>query len=313
METYLTNKVTAANTVVAFCLKKPAQNATNPITAFAPVLATVQNKLTLINGFDQIVVNGTSGVTLDTTNIRITMVSIADKCANAVLAFANFTSNNTLAATVKYSPSALAKMSKKGIITVCQAIQKAASDNITDAVNYGIILTDPTDLQSAIDLFSTDSTDPRQAAINRKKAGQEIERLVKEIYAIQFKGLMDVMFNTLKSKNKALVDTYYSAREIIDLGTTHTKLRGSITDPNLMPLFKALITLTAPGKSEILYQTFTLINGTFDIVLIKPENYDITYSIEGFITQKQLDFHFKPGYETKHKIVLQPVVPIIPV
>ena len=113
METYLTNKVTAANTVVAFCLTKPAQKATNPITAFSGVLLTVQNKLTLINGFDQIVVNGTSGVTLDTTNIRIAMVSIADKCANAVLAFANFTSNNTLAATVKYSPSALAKMSKK--------------------------------------------------------------------------------------------------------------------------------------------------------------------------------------------------------
>lgn len=313
METYLTNKVTAANTVVAFCLTKPAQKATNPITAFSGVLLTVQNKLTLINGFDQIVVNGTSGVTLDTTNIRIAMVSIADKCANAVLAFANFTSNNTLAATVKYSPSALAKMSKKGITTVCQAIQKAASDNIGDAVNYGIILTDPTDLQSAIDLFSTDSTDPRQATIARKKAGQEIERLVKEIYAIQFKGLMDVMFNTLKAANKALVDTYYLAREIIDLGTTHTKLRGSITDPNLMPLFKALITLTAPGKSAILYQTLSLINGTFDIIAIKPGNYDITYSIEGFITQKQLDFHFKPGYETKHKIVLQPLVPVVPV
>ena len=263
MNTHLTNKVTAANTVITFCLSLPVKKATANIVNFPSVIQTVQNKLVLIDGFNQIVVSDTKGITIDTKKIRIAMTDIAYKCAQAVLAFANDTKNSTLAQQVKYSPSKLKDMSKAGITTVCQAIQKATADNINDAINYGAILSDPTDLQSAIDLYSTDYTDPRQAVVIRKGAGEEITRLVKEIYADQFKGLMDIMMNTLITTNKAIVDSYHSAREIIDLGTTHTKLRGSITDPNLVPLIKAAITLTLPGKHEIIYQTTSLINGTF--------------------------------------------------
>ena len=44
MNTLLTNKVTAANTTVTFCLSKPAHKATANITAFPDAIKTVQNK-----------------------------------------------------------------------------------------------------------------------------------------------------------------------------------------------------------------------------------------------------------------------------
>ncbi len=303
METKLVNKVTTIRTVCVFLAVAANVVITNTIAAFAAVLLTVKNKLILIDAYDQIVLNGTSGVTLDTKVLRKTMSNLAFKCAQATLAYANSVNNNTLANLVKFKPYMLNRLTKEEIAVICQQIRNAANAN-AGALNFGIAASDITDLQSAIDLYLLSSSNPRQARITKKTAGGQIKKLIKEIYNDQFKGQMDIMINTLFISNPEFVKNYFFAREIIDLGSTKTKLRGSITDSNRVPLVNVSVIMRLAGQSAIAYQTLTLIDGTFEIVPVIPGNYDITYELRGFAIQTELNYHFKPGSEKKHKIIL---------
>lgn len=312
MNQKLINRVTAARTVVSFCNTPSSIVITAPITAFAGEVLTVSNKLVLIDGYNQIVLKGTKGVTIDTRQMRKTMTDLAFKCAQATLGFANSQNNSSLADSVNYSMSALDAFTKEEISDVCAAIRKATDVNIDGASLYGITDADVTDLQAAIDLYLVATSNPRQAVITRKMAGDQIKKLVKEIYAYDFKKQMDVMVNTLLISNPKFVANYFAAREILDLGSTITKLRGTVTAPDNHPLLNVSVTLRLPGQSAISYQTHSLINGSFEIVGIIPGNYDISYQLPGFISYFENNNHFKPGTEIIHHIILQPVILLEP-
>jgi hypothetical protein len=105
------NRVNMINANITIC--DANTTITAGIPAFAIALAAVKGKMILINSFNQIGEGTTKGVTLDTNGLRKTMTGLALKCANATLAFANSTNNNTLAALVNFSESKLNGLKKR--------------------------------------------------------------------------------------------------------------------------------------------------------------------------------------------------------
>ena len=302
MKTSQSNRVNMFRTVVQFCTDNAAVTAV--ITAFAAVLAIVKNKLVLIDQLNQIALGGTQGVTLDTKALRNTMTQIAFKCSSALFAYADSINNNTLKTLVDYSISDLNRLKKEEITDICQTIHDASNTHIAAAAAFGYAAGDVTDLQTAIDLFRPVSQNPRQAVIARKTANKNVSVLVSNVNSQLFKKQMDKMALTLKSTAPDFVQGYFSAREVINLGTSTTRLIGTVQGATNNPLYYVLVQLQELNSGTHIYQTHTLPDGTFIIEGIHPADYAVTYSSNGYQTQTISPVHFAAGATITQTIVL---------
>jgi len=301
-----TNHVNMITTTSQFCTENIAVLA--PIPASAGVLSTISSKLTLISQLDQIVTGTSTGVTLDTNLSRENMSKIAFKCASATFAYATSINNNTIKALVNYTIPKLNDFKKEEVDDVCQKIHDAASSYFGGASQYGIIASDITDLQTAIDLYRTSSQNPRQAIISISSAASQIKQLIRQIIDLYLKGLLDPMVNTLIITNPTFVSEYFLAREIIDIGTTHTKLRGSVFANATDPIANADVILYTAGTPTIAFQTKSDIDGKFTINLIIPNlDYDLKIMKTGFQDYFEATIHFSPGEEVNRDVTLIPV------
>ena len=306
MNTHASNQVNAIRTTTKFCTDFPTP--TSGITAFPGVLTTAINKLVLITNYDILVTGTTKGVTLDTKSIRSTMESIAFKCSSAVIAFASQTPvNNTLIALVKYSKTQLKESRKEDIGSICEKIRAAANDNIIGVSAYGISASDVTDLGSAISLYSPASSNPRQTQIDINNAKKQIKILIKQVNQDIFKNQMDRMVLTLETSNPEFVGKYFKAREIIDLGKSHTKIKGTTKLADGTPVPQTLIELMKTGTTQVLY-TITSDNlGVIPNTYVLPGDYDFLAAHRGFQTIAETNIHFSPGETLKRNFVLIPV------
>jgi hypothetical protein len=305
MDTHSSNQVNAIRTTTQYC--NDNTSATSGITAFAGVLTTAKNKLILIDNYDLVATATTTGVTLDTKSVRAVMESIAFKCSNAVIAFASQVPvNNTLIALVKYTKTQLSDAKKEDIAAICEKIRKAANDN-AGSLNFGITASDITDLASAIALYNIASANPRQAKINKNDAIKQIKILIKSVNQDIFKNQMDRMVNTLEATNPEFVRKYYKAREIIDLGKTHTKVKGNVKKGDGTSIPFPTLKLMKTGTTVVDYLIKGNVNGILPNTYIKPDDYDMLVEARGFISQTEIAIHFAPGKTITRKYVLLPI------
>ena len=303
MNTSQSNRVNMIRTVVQFCDDNVLVTAA--ITAFANVLAIVKNKLVLIDQLNQIAVGKTKGVTSDTRAIRATMTDIAFKCASALSAYADSVHNNTLKTLVDYPLSDLQRLRKEEVDDVCQTIHDAANTHIAAAGAFGYVLSDVTDLQTAIDLFRPVSQNPRQAVIARKTANKNVTVLINDITLDFFKQQMDRMAKTLKSTAPDFVTGYFSAREVINLGTSITRIIGAVQNATSSPLYGVLVHLQELNGGTHVYETYSHIDGTFILEGIHPADYTITYSLATYETQTTAPIHFAAGATISQTVTMK--------
>jgi hypothetical protein len=278
--------------------------ATAGIPSYATVLAQVKSKMVLINSLNQIGDGSTKGVTLDTNALRKEMTTLALKCANATLAFANSTHNNTLAALVNYSESQLNRTKKEDIDDVCEAIHDATDTNIAGATNFGVVASDVTDLQAAIDLYRTASQNPRQAIITRSQAKKKVTEMIREVIDDLLVAKLDKMANTLKSSNPDFFNGYKQSRTIIDLGSTTAKVRGTVLDEDDVPLKGVMFSIVDSGTDDVVASTKTDNKGKFNIAKLKAGMVDFKWELDGYKTVTETEVKISNGKELKRKVVM---------
>jgi len=301
-----TNHMNMINTVIQF--NDDNASATSGIPAFTTALNDVKTKTILIDAFDQIATGTTKGVTTDTNLLRKAMSDLAFKCAAATFAYATAANNNTLKAEVNYTRNALDRLRKEEVDDICQTIHDRANTNFGNVQNYGIVANDITNLQTSITLYRNSSQDPRQKRISISDAKSQIKTLIRQIIDTDFKGLMDKMALTLQLTNSSFVNKYFQAREILDLGTTHTKLRGTVTSNGIDPVVNADVILYTAASATIAYQTKSDTDGKFSINLIIPNlDYDLKITATGFQDYNEPTVHFSPGEEVNRDVVLSPI------
>jgi len=296
------NRVNMINSTIGFSDANTA--ATAGIPSYATILGQVKSKMVLINSLNQIGSGTTKGVTLDTNLLRKTMSGLALKCANATLAFANSTGNNTLAALVNFSESKLNREKKEDVDDVCQGIHDATNSNIAGATNFGVVAADVTDLQAAIDLYRIASQNPRQAIITKTQAIRQVGTMVREVIDSLLIAQMDKMVNTLKATNKDFFNGYKQAREIIDLGTTTAKVRGVVLDVEDVPLKGVSFTISKTGTAIEVAKVLSDNKGKFNASKLPSGDYDFKFELSGYVTESESNVHISSGKELKRKIVM---------
>jgi hypothetical protein len=307
MRKFISNSVNMIRMVLQFLTNNPTPTA--GITAFGTVKTTVSNKLILIDGLNQLINVSSSGVTLDTNLIRFAMTAIAFKLASALRAYASSTHNNTLKQKVKYTKSDFLRMKKEDVDDICQTIHDLADANILAAASFGYAASDVTDAQTAIDLYRASNQNPREAIITKKDANENVELLVKEIKDDLFKEQMDPMVNTLEETEPEFVRKYFFAREIIDLGSTHAKVRGTVKDEDDVPLVGVRFAIRTTGTNDIIDETLSVIKGKFGISQIPAGDYDFKWTFPGYQSVTETNVHISAGKELQRKIVMEVAVP----
>lgn len=296
------NRVNMINTIIAFCDANVLITAV--IAMFATVLAAVKAKMVLINSLNQIGDGTTKGVTLDTNALRKAMTDLALKCANATLAFANSTNNNTLAALVNFSESKLNGLKKEDVDDACQGIRDATNANIAGAGPFGVAASDVTDLQAAIDLYRIASQNPRQAIISKSQAKKNVDIMVREVIDDLLIKQMDKMVNTLKPSQLDFWSGYKQSREIIDLGTTTAKVRGVVLDVEDVPLKGVSFTISKTGTDIEVKKVLSDTKGKFNASKLPSGDFDFKFELDGYVAETETNVHISNGKELKRKIVM---------
>lgn len=298
------NRVNMINATITVCDANTA--ATAGIPSFATVLGSVKSKMVLINSLNQIGEGTTKGVTLDTNVLRKAMTALALKCANATLAYANSTNNNTLAALVNFSETKLNALKKEDVDDVCEAIHDATDANIAGASNFGASATDVTDLQAAIVLYRTASQNPRTAIISKSQAKKQVATMVREVIDDLLTAQMDKMVNTLKAANKDFFDTYKQGREILNIGTTSAKIRGTVLDEDDVPLKGVIFTITETDVEVA--KTKTDNKGKYGASKLPLGTFDFKWELGGYKTVTEAEVKITAGKELRRKIVMEAAV-----
>lgn len=305
MDNKNTNRLNMINTVVTFSDDNPTPTAGIP--AYATALGAVKTKRTLINGLNIVAGEASTGVTLDTNVLRKAMQDLALKCAAGTFAFASTTNNETLKVKVNFKEYQLKNEKKEDVDDVCEGIQIATNDNIADVVDYGVATTDPADLLTAIGLYRTASQNPRNKIIAKSQAGADAVRMVGEIISDLFENKMDKMIDTLKGSNRTHWNSYQQAREIIDLGSTTAKARGTVLDELDVPKSNVKFSIFNTGTTNLVMSVITDAKGKFNASGIPAGDYDFKWELAGFVTVTETNVHISAGKELQRKIVMKAV------
>ena len=304
MNTKETNLFNMINTVVEFSDANTAP--VSGLALYGTTLTVVKSNVTAIGILNGVVTGTTTGVTQDTNQLRKTMTEFALQCASAVFAYANSLNpvNNTLAALVNYNQSKLDRLSKEEVDDVCIVIMGAANTNIAALGPAGIKAPIVTAFGVAINNYSTSIQRPRQAIVSKKTANDDMKALIRSTIDIQFKNIMDRLVTSIKVSQATFYKGYYSARIILDAGSTFTKFRGTAKDSAGNPIANVLATLVKTDEPSVTYTSLTSNLGRFKNVKVIPGDYNITYTCRGFAIQSELAYHFSPGSEKLHKIIM---------
>ncbi len=303
MKNSTTNLLNMIRATLLYCTNNAAITAL--IAAFAAAKTAIDNKMVLISQLEQIALGTSIGVTLDTNEIRTAMTNIAFKCCNALTAYAASVNNNTLLLKVNYTASDFTRFKKEEIEAICQTIHNEANTNLVAAGPFGYDATDVSDLQTAINLYGTSIQNPRQSVISKSLALVQIDSMVRDIIDRGFKLGLDKMTNTLKLSHPVFVTGYFKAREILNIGTTSAKIRGSVHNPLGTVLFGVRVYLTQSGQNTVILETTTDLNGKFSINHIPAADYDVHYQFEGYQSFTETDLHIPAGKEFTRNTTLQ--------
>ncbi len=305
MDNHDTNRVNMIRTTHDFCVANGA--ATAAIPAYAPIVTAIKGKLLLIDSLDIIALGTTTGVTLDTNALRIAMSGLAFKCATAAFAYANSVDNNTLAAQVKFTRSQFDSFKKEEVDDICQGIHDVVNANAAVVTPYGITPVDITDLQTATDLYRASIQAPRQARITISNSKDQIKGIISDVSQNLLKNQLDRMTDTLKSSNQPYYDQYYQAREILDLGSTTGKIRGTVSANAGNALDGVIFSVFKTGTPDLVAKVFSSGGGKFNASNLSSDDYDLVWEFATFQTVRENNVHLAAGKELKRVITMLPV------
>jgi hypothetical protein len=288
-----------------YCIDHAADTAGIP--QYAITVTALSNKITLIDALNVVGSGTTTGVTLDTNLLRKTMSDIAYKCASATFAYASSVNNNTLKAQVDYSRSALDGFKKEDINDICQGIHDVTNTNILAVTPFGAKPLDVTDLQTAINLYAAGMQGPRQQRISISSAKEQIKDNISATINTLLKEQLDRMTDTIKLSKPIYYSEYHLAREIIDLGSTTSKLRGTVKNNADAIIPGAVIQMKITGQATLAYQVTAGADAKYSISPVAANNYDIYCNAPGYQPYLETNVHFAAGKEVKRSFGLIPV------
>lgn len=241
-----------------------------------------------------------SGITIDKKVAKKNLCQTTADIAALVFAYASSINNNTLKQSVNYPYSDLYKIKDDLLSPTCQNIHALATANATALATYGITAGMLTTFQTAITDYSTAVPKPGTAKSVKATYTKNIRNLIKEIDAL-LKDQMDKTVVAFKPTKPDFLNSYKTARTIIDPNTTTTQLKGKVIDSvTKLPLKGANIEINANPIINILSNKL----GNYIAKPLTAGTYKVTISLEGYESIIIDALNIKLGQITKQDFAL---------
>ncbi len=280
--------------VLHFCLERVTE--TDVIPQFSIALDRIKNKAAEIRKCEEIIIDGTTGVTMAMNRVRENMSVLSTKCASSVLAYAHDVNEYEIIAALHYSLAKMRKMKKTDLTSACNTVVDYAEANLRNAAPYGLVENDVTNLKLIVADYSLRSESPRITIVARSLAVSKIKENIDEIIHNILETQMDLMVKSLVTTNPSFVSSYFGARQVLNLGKTITKLTGVITDESGTPVSGIPVVITK-HTGNTTYTSVTNFNGEYNIYHILAGDYMVNIAANGYQPIIENGVHFAPGKE----------------
>lgn len=244
-----------------------------------------------------------TGISTDKKVLKVSLIDTAAPVAAAVIAYASQTNNNELLDAVNFTHAQLIATRDDMLAGRCQTIHDKANANLVALAAYGITAPVLTTLQNSITAYNTKVPAPGTAKQSKKTATINLRNLFKETDTI-LKLQLDKLMLPYKSTNSDFYNNYLGAREIIDLGGTHTKLRMFVKGENNLGIQN--VTASLIQNNLVIYSLESNVEGKILLIKIKPGTYNLKVQKPGFEAKYEAALKFKAGKEVVRTIVLIP-------
>lgn len=247
--------------------------------------------------------SATTGVAIDKLNKKIEMTKQALRVSGAVKAYAEAINDQTLFEKVDYSESELMGTSAVSSRNRCQIIHDEANDVLANLAPYGI--TSLALLSVAISAFNLFIGGPKNARAMVKTATADLKALTKKADTLLRKKLTPMM-ELFRETSPQFYADYYNNLRIDDPKTNFTELRIFFKDKNTQQFLEGVKTI-AQGE-ENTYELISNSSGVADEKQIKPEIYDLTFTLPGYEMSKVDNKQIKLGQKVVLEVEMKPAV-----
>ena len=291
-------KLNMYRTVKQLCDDNATTVALNPafLAAFNIFKAKLSTLITTVTSESQVI----KGVAIDKTLSKKNLCQTTTDIAAVVYAYASAINNNTLKQSVNFAYTDLFKIKDDLLAPTCQNIYGAANTNSAALVSYGITAPMLTAFQAVITDYSTAVPKPRTAKSVKATFTKNIGIAIKDIDLL-LKDQMDKLVVTFKPTKPDFLNSYKTARIIIDPNTTTTQLKGKVID-NLtkLPIKGAKIEIMTSPITIV----FTNLLGNYAQKPLAAGTYKVSISLTGYESITIDNLSIKLGQITKQNFAL---------
>ena len=187
----------------------------NTNAALASAFAEFKTIAANINTAAQSSAAVTTGLATDKKVSKNTLSRTASIIAGQIFAYAAKNKNNELKEAVNFSATDLRRLKDGELVPRCQTIHDLGTANLAVLADYGVTNAALTGLQTEIQAYAESVPKPRAALTDRSTVKLNIKNLFKEADALLVEQ-MDKLVETMSKTEPDFVNTYKSARVIID-------------------------------------------------------------------------------------------------
>ncbi len=275
------------------------------LAGIASVVTLFFSKITLIQNTENRQQKSSKGATSTKKEKRLALIELLLVVIGGIKSYAKDVNDEELYSNVNFTESDLEHLGDSLLIDRANLILGIANTNAANILSKGITAVMLGDLLTLITQYGTAVSGPRNVISDKKSATEQLITQFSDTDELLNDNL-DNLIVQFKTTNNDFFLNYFNNRIIIDLGTQHTRLGGTVTDSEGNPLEGVLVRADETDLEEV-----TDAAGEYLFKPFIPGDFTVTVEKDGFVTKTIANVHVSPGQHLVLDVELEREVVIV--
>ena len=258
------------------------------LAGIASVVTLFFSKITLIQNTENRQQKSSKGATTTKKEKRLALIELLLVVIGGIKSYAKDVNDEELYSNVNFTESDLEHLGDSLLIDRANLILGIANTNAANILSKGITAVMLGDLLTLITQYETAVSGPRNVISDKKSATEQLITQFSDTDELLNDNL-DNLILQFKTTNNDFFLNYFNNRIIIDLGTQHTRLGGTVTDSEGNPLEGVLVRADEADLEEV-----TDAGGEYLFKPFIPGDFTVTVEKDGFVTKTIANVHVSP-------------------
>jgi len=287
------NKINSLEALILFCDQKADTTANLP--EFDQNLADLKGTVAEIKLTGEKQNTGLTGIAATKKQLRIRLIDLGSDSARKLSSYATLKNQLTLLGTINFTISDFTHFSDIELRDKSQIVFETAQGIISELGSYFINDETQSNLQAAINDFSSSMSAPRLGTTTKSQLTQQLVVLFKRAEVAETR--MDASVELIRTSNPDFYNGYQAAGKVIQRGKTSLSVKGVVTEAQTgNPIKGVTVTFTpvngtaklnaASGNGAGLVKK-TAAKGGFNVKSLESGTYQVLFQKPGYTDTTQ--------------------------